>query len=152
MPLFENHSVSPAELEARLRLHRLPEIGPARFTRLIEAFGSASAALTAPASAWRSLRLPAASAEARRDPLVRDGASTALAWIERPGQHLLMWDDPAYPALLAEIADPPPLLFIAGEPALLERPQLAMVGSRRASKPGLDTAGAFARTLAASGL
>ncbi|MCO8162388.1 DNA-processing protein DprA [Pseudomonas sp. 21LCFQ010] len=152
MPLFENYSISPAELEARLRLHRLPDIGPARFTRLIEAFGSASAALAAPASAWRSLRLPQASSEARRAALVRDGASAALAWIERAGQHLLMWDDPAYPALLAEIADPPPLLFIAGDPALLERPQLAMVGSRRASKPGLDTASAFARSLAAGGL
>ncbi|MBD8492124.1 DNA-protecting protein DprA [Pseudomonas syringae] len=152
MPLFENNPVAPAELEARLRLHRLPEIGPARFARLIQAFGSASAALGAPASAWRSLRLPAAASEARRSLEVRNGASAALAWLERADQHLLMWDDPAYPALLAEIADPPPLLFIAGNPQLLDRPQLAMVGSRRASRPALDTARAFSRSLAASGL
>lgn len=152
MPLLENHSISPAELEARLRLHRLPELGPARFKRLIEAFGSASAALSAPASAWHALQLSTVSAESRRDPSVRDGASAALAWLERPGQHLLMWDSPGYPALLAEIADPPPLLFILGDPALLERPQLAMVGSRRASRPALQTAGAFARSLAAAGL
>ncbi|WP_122315193.1 DNA-processing protein DprA [Pseudomonas cichorii] len=151
MPLFEKAVPSPAELEARLRLHRLPEVGPKRFSRLIDAFGSASAALSAPASAWRALGLPSACAEARRDPQVRDGASAALAWLERPGQHLLMWDDPGYPALLAEIADPPPLLFIAGNPSLLERPQLGMVGSRRASKPGLDTAAAFARSLAGAG-
>jgi len=151
MPLFEKSGQSPAELEARLRLHRLPEIGPKRFQTLIDAFGSASAALSAPASAWRSLRLPAACADARRDPDVRDGASAALAWLERPGQHLLMWDDLDYPALLAEIPDPPPLLFIAGDRALLDRPQLGMVGSRRASKPGLDTAKAFARSLAGAG-
>lgn len=151
MPLFENTVISPSELEARLRLQRLPEVGPKRFFRLIEAFGSASAACAAPASAWRALGMPAACAEARRDPGVRDGASAALAWLERPGQHLLAWDDPRYPALLAQIADPPPLIFIAGNPDILERPQLAMVGSRRASKPGMDTAAAFARSLAAAG-
>lgn len=151
MPLFENAAISPSELEARLRLQRLPEVGPKRFFRLIEAFGSASAACAAPASAWRALGLPAACAEARRDPAVRDGASAALAWLERPGQHLLAWDDTRYPALLAQIADPPPLIFIAGNPDILERPQLAMVGSRRASKPGMDTAAAFARSLAAAG-
>ncbi|MEN1832301.1 DNA-processing protein DprA [Pseudomonas lijiangensis] len=151
MPLFEKAVPSPAELEARLRLHRLPEVGPKRFSRLIDAFGSASAALSAPASAWRALGLPTACAEARRDPLVRDGASAAMAWLEHEDQHLLMWDDPGYPALLAEIADPPPLLFIAGNPSILERPQLGMVGSRRASKPGMDTAAAFSRSLAGAG-
>ena len=84
-------SVSPAELEARLRLHRLPEIGPKRFTKLLEAFGSASKAISAPASAWRSLGLPTSSAEARRSPEVRDGASHAMCWLERPEHHLLMF-------------------------------------------------------------
>jgi len=143
--------VSPAELEARLRLHRLPELGPARFKKLLEAFGSASKALGAPASAWKSLGLPFACAEARRAVEVRDGASHALAWLERPGQHLLMWDQPDYPALLAEISDAPPLLFVAGDPGILEKPQLAMVGSRRASRPGMDTAAAFSRSLAGAG-
>jgi DNA processing protein len=144
-------TVSPAELEARLRLHCLPELGPRRFRHLLEAFASASAALSAPAAAWRALGLPAACAEPRRDPLIRERASAALRWLEQPGQHLLMWDDPAYPALLAELHDAPPLLFVAGDPGILELPQLAMVGSRRASRPGLDTAQAFARSLAGAG-
>ena len=143
--------VSPSELEARLRLHRLPEIGPARFRKLLEAFGSASKAISAPASAWRSLGLPLACADARRAQEVRDGASHALAWLERSGQHLLMWDQPDYPALLAQISDAPPLLFVAGDPGILEIPQLAMVGSRRASRPGMDTAAAFSRSLAGAG-
>ncbi|MFK8331276.1 DNA-processing protein DprA [Pseudomonas sp. BJa5] len=142
---------SPAELEARLRLHRLPALGPQRFHRLLQAFGSASAALSAPAGAWRALDIPFASAEARRSAEVREGAAAALAWLERPDQHVLMWDDPAYPALLAEVDAAPPLLFVAGNPALLEKPQLAIVGSRRASRPSLDTAAAFSRSLARGG-
>lgn len=145
------HEISPAELEARLRLHRLPELGPRRFRRLLEAFGSASAAFSAPASAWRSLGLPPACAELRRSAEIREQAAAALRWLEQPGQSLLMWDSSTYPGLLAELSDAPPLLFVAGEPALLERPQLAMVGSRKASRPGLDTAAAFARSLAGGG-
>jgi DNA processing protein len=118
---------------------------------LMEAFGSASKAISAPASAWRALGLPATCAEARRAPEVRDGAAHALAWLDGPAQHLLMWDQPEYPALLAQISDPPPLLFVAGDPSILEKPQLAMVGSRRASRPGMDTAAAFSRILAGAG-
>jgi DNA processing protein len=149
MPAFT--PVSPAELEARLRLHRLPELGPARFKTLLEAFGSASKAISAPASAWRALGLPPVCAEARRCAQVRDGASHALAWLEHPGQHLLMFDQPDYPALLGEISDAPPLLFVAGDQGILEKPQLAMVGSRRASRPGMDTAASFSRSLAGAG-
>jgi DNA processing protein len=144
-------AVSPAELEARLRLHCLPELGPRRFRKLLSAFDSASAALSAPASAWRALGLPAACAEPRRSSEIRQRAAAAMAWLDEPQQHLLMWDDPTYPALLAELSNAPPLLFVAGQPDLLELPQLAMVGSRRASRPGLDTAHAFARSLAGGG-
>ena len=148
---INSSEISPAELEARLRLHRLPELGPKRFHVLIEAFGCASKAISAPASAWRSLGLPAISADVRRSPQIRDGASEALAWLAQPAQHLLMWDQPEYPALLAQIDDAPPLLFVAGDPGILEKPQLAMVGSRRASRPGMDTAAAFSRSLASAG-
>ena len=150
MPSFAT-AISPAELEARLRLHSLPQLGPRRFQRLLEAFASASAALSAPAAAWRSLGLPACCAEARRSPAVREQAAVALAWLEQPRHQLLMWDAPTYPALLAELGDAPPLLFVAGDAGILESPQLAIVGSRHASRPGLDTAQAFARSLAQAG-
>ncbi|MCB1654872.1 MAG: DNA-protecting protein DprA, partial [Pseudomonadales bacterium] len=97
MPLPE---ISPAELEARLRLHRLPEVGPRRFYTLLSAFGSASSALSAPASAWSALGLPAGCAQARRSPQVRDGASAALRWLESSSQHVLLHDRANYPALL----------------------------------------------------
>ena len=145
------HAISPSELEARLRLHCLPDIGPRRFHRLIEAFGDAASAVSAPAAAWRSLGLPSSCADQRRSESVRLQASEALRWLEQPDQQLMMWDNPAYPGLLAELADAPPLLFVAGAAEILEQPQLAMVGSRRASRPGLDTAQSFARALAAGG-
>ena len=143
--------ISPAELEARLRLHRLPEVGPRRYYTLFSAFGSASSALSAPGSAWQALGLPTACAQARRSPQVRDGASAALRWLERSSHHVLLHDQADYPALLSELSDAPPLLFVAGDPTILEKPQLAMVGSRRASRPGLDTTAAFSRSLAAAG-
>lgn len=87
-----------------------------------------------------------ATIDARRSAEVRDGALAAMAWLERPGQHLLMWDGPGYPALLAEIDDAPPLLFVAGEPALLDRPQLAIVGSRRATPRRSTPPGHFPAT------
>lgn len=144
-------AISPAELEARLRLHLLPELGPRRLHKLLSAFPDACSALSAPAAAWRALGLPASCAEPRRSPAIRERAGLALGWLEQPDHHLLMWDDPGYPALLAELPDAPPLLFVEGDPGLLERPQLAMVGSRRASRPGLDNAQAFARSLAGGG-
>ncbi|HAV87450.1 MAG TPA: DNA-protecting protein DprA, partial [Pseudomonas sp.] len=143
--------VSPAELEARLRLHLLPDLGPRRLRRLLSAFPDACSALSAPAGAWRALGLPASCAEPRRSAEIRERARAALAWLEQPQQQLVAWDDPCYPALLAELADAPPLLFVAGDPGLLESPQLAMVGSRRASRHGLDNAAAFARSLAGAG-
>lgn len=144
-------AISPAELEARLRLHGLPDIGPRRFHRLLQAFGDAASALSAPAAAWQSLGLPATAAAARRSAETRQRAADTLRWLEQPEQHLLMWDDPGYPGLLGELADAPPLLFVAGAAGSLEQPQLAVVGSRRASRPGLDTARSFARTLAGGG-
>ena len=64
---------------------------------------------------------------------------------------MLQPDDNAWPDLLRQIDDAPALLFVHGDPALLSRPQLAMVGARHASTEGLDNARRFARTLASAG-
>ena len=144
-------SHSPAELEARLRLICIPQLGPRRHRRLLAAFGCASSALSAPASAWHALGMPPQLGEARRSPQLREQVSAALAWLEGPDRHLLLLDGPDYPALLGELADAPPLLFVEGAAGILDQPQLALVGSRRASRAGLDTARGFARSLAAGG-
>lgn len=142
---------SPAELEARLRLHSLPDIGPQRFYKLLEVFGSASSALSAPAEAWRAIGMPQSSSDARRSEVVREQALLALRWAECAGHHVLLHDMHEYPALLKETAGAPPLLFVQGDPYILEKPQIAIVGSRRATPPSLDTAQRFAQSLAKGG-
>ncbi|WP_160162739.1 DNA-processing protein DprA [Magnetococcus marinus] len=66
------------------------------------------------------------------------------SWVERlltqthqMGATALHWREPAYPQQLLEISDPPPLLFIQGDGALLnQEPLIAMVGTRRCSRNG----------------
>ncbi|WP_213878105.1 DNA-processing protein DprA [Pseudomonas sp. dw_358] len=151
MPQPLSPTLCATELQARLRVHLLPDIGPRHYLRLLQSFGSASQACRASSSAWHALGLSAASEVARRCPLIEAEVKATMAWLERSEQHLLMSDQPDYPALLAETEGAPPLLFVAGNPSILERPQLAIIGSRRASRPGMDTAAAFARSLAAAG-
>ncbi len=73
-------------------------------------------------------------------------------WLTEPDHHLLGWHDPDYPALLRRISSPPLALFVAGNPALLWHPGVAVVGSRGPTAGGRDNARLFAAALAASGL
>jgi len=72
-------------------------------------------------------------------------------WLRRGDAHLLTPADAGYPALLREIPDPPPQLFVRGSIEILSLPQLAMVGSRNATPGGAETAHSFASHLAARG-
>jgi DNA processing protein len=71
--------------------------------------------------------------------------------LNQPNNSLITLADPNYPALLKEIADPPPMLFVRGNPELLSLPQIAIVGSRNPSTLGIETATAFALTLSQHG-
>jgi len=75
-----------------------------------------------------------------------------LAWAEKSGCHILSLADPLYPLLLKEIPDPPPLLFVRGNPNVLSLPQLAIVGSRNPSAGGRQIAQDYAIQLAQTGL
>ena len=134
-----------------LALLRAPGIGPARFARLLEHFGSAAAAFAADGPELRSLELPDAALDYLRRPdwgrVEKD-----LAWLERPGNHLLRLDDARYPPLLRQIPYPPPLLFVHGDPDCLRLPQLAIVGTRNPTPMGRETAQRFAAHLAEFGL
>ena len=79
------------------------------------------------------------------------GIARDLAWLSEPGRTLLTADDPRYPSQLAAVPGMPPALFVTGDPALLARPQVAIVGSRSATVAGRETAFDFAARLAAHG-
>lgn len=142
-------NLSFTELEARLTLHSLPKIGSKRFLQLITYFGSAEQAL-ASQKHWTAAGLPR-SCQPTELNFIKESVNKTLAWLEQAGQQVIFWDSVQYPALLEEINDFPPILFIKGDPSILEKPQLAIVGSRHASRPGLDTTFQFAKSLASAG-
>jgi DNA processing protein len=72
-------------------------------------------------------------------------------WLSAPNNHAVTWVDSRYPILLTEIHDPPPLLFVRGNPDTLCLPQFAIVGSRNATPGGRETAHQFARHLSQGG-
>jgi DNA processing protein len=74
-------------------------------------------------------------------------------WLALPGHALVVFGSPHYPERLAAIADPPLALWVDGrETQLLAEPQLAIVGSRHASRNGEITAESFAAELGRLGL
>lgn len=96
---------------------------------------------------------PAAWLGRLRAPGDRDAAGIErdLRWLEAPGHALVTACDPRYPAQLAAVPGYPPALFVQGDPALLSRPQIAIVGSRSATSAGREAAFEFAARLAAHG-
>lgn len=74
-----------------------------------------------------------------------------MEWLSLPGHALLLCTDPLWPALLDRIPDPPAALFVRGDAGCLWRPQVAVVGSRHATRGGLEHARAFAGGLARRG-
>jgi DNA processing protein len=106
--------------------------------------------LGAPARALRAAGLSDTVVRALHQP-AGPALARAEAWLARPGHRLITWQDPVYPALLKEIADPPVVLFVHGNSDLLAQPQLGIVGSRNASPAGLDNAREFAAELGRAG-
>ncbi|MCU0830308.1 MAG: DNA-processing protein DprA [Rhizobiaceae bacterium] len=130
-----------------LRLIRTERIGPVTFRQLISRYGSARLALEA---------LPEIAA---RSGATRGLQAAPLGDIEREfdtarrmGARFVALGEPEYPAALAQTENAPPLLAVAGDPSPLQRPQIAIVGSRNASTNGLKFARELAADLAGQGV
>ncbi|GAB2792455.1 DNA-processing protein DprA [Halomonas shantousis] len=140
-----------------LILSLLPGLGARRIATL--AAQLARQPLAAPWPQGWLAGLPAESREALRLWLEHPARSplqmpleAALAWeAQDPRHHLLHPDHAAWPALLRELPDPPPLLWAKGSLAALTPPAMAMVGTRRPTREGLDNAAYFARQLVGAG-
>lgn len=127
-----------------LRLIRSESIGPRTFRTLVNRFGGAAGALDAlpelGRQAGRTLRLCTA-AEAERE----------FEALRRRGAHLIALGEATYPVPLQAIDSAPPLIAVEGDPAVLNRPCVALVGSRNASAAGLKFTATLARELGEAG-
>ena len=130
---------------AWLRLLRSRRVGVTTFFRLMGEHGSAQAALEA---------LPEVAKTAGVDdysvcplPVVEK----EIDWAVKCGAEMLCFGAPDYPALLAEIPDPPPILWAIGNLGLLARPTVGVVGARNASSLGTRMARKLAGDLGAAG-
>jgi len=83
---------------------------------------------------------------------LRARAAAAIARADAAGIAALAWNDPAYPATLTTIVDPPLVVWTRGRASALEMHAVAIVGSRAASPYALSVAEQLARDLAARGL
>ena len=129
-----------------LRLIRSHRVGATTFLRLMAEHGSAQAALAA---------LPGLAAAAGVDgyaPCPADAARREMDAGLRKGARLLFLGEPGYPAALAALADPPPVLWARGRQPVLAMPAVALVGSRNASSLGTRMARKLAEGLGYHGL
>ena len=129
-----------------MHLYRAPGLGYSAIRQLLDCFGDAPTIL-------RQKQFPKSlglsSAQQQYLSQCRDNdLSDVLRWLDKDYNHILPIDDDLYPPQLKATADPPVLLFIKGRVESLLLPQLAVVGSRRATRGGLDNARAFCYELA----
>ncbi len=136
------------DLYYRLALHRAPGVGPSKYKKLVEHFGSAEDVFVAKSDELRELGMSQPhSLRYFQQPNWRN-VDHDLAWEKRTNHHILTWDHPEYPKLLREIpGDGPPLLFVAGNLSLLNSPQIAVVGSRQPTPTGREIAHELSKTL-----
>lgn len=137
----------------------LPHLGPASYKRLWENGWTPETLLNASEADWQRLGLKRETITALKQlqwgssPIVEPLISKALTWSESCDlNHIIPITHSDYPALLKEIHDPPPLLFVRGNLAAIGLPQLAIVGSRKASSSGIRIAYEFASYLSQRGL
>jgi DNA processing protein len=144
---------TPAELSAWLRLSLEPDLGPGLAYALLSALGPPEQIYEhgAPALARHLPQDLARQLAAAPGADLAGQIERALQWADAPGRHILTLADPGYPQQLLTIADPPLLLYVAGDPAQLGKPGLAVVGARSATPGGMENARAFSRHLAAHG-
>jgi DNA processing protein len=146
---------SPISAEVRdlIALHLVPGLGPRRTAALIRHFGSAAAARRADTDHLRSLpgfgdtlahELPRAMAGADVD--------AEVALLEKHGVHLLALGTPSYPTPVADIPDPPHLLYLRGTLSDADARAVALVGSRRCTTYGRRMAERLATGLARAGV
>lgn len=142
------------EREARLLLNLTEPLGPVRFARLVDRFGSAVDALLAGAAAWTAVE---GFGEKAGDyfkalelalPALEEEKANAF----RSGARVLCSLDEEYPEGFRRLRDAPPVLYVWGDLKPVDSLGIALVGSRRPSPYGTAVAERLARELAEAGV
>jgi DNA processing protein len=142
------------ELRNLLLLFRILVDKPMQLASVLKTVGSATDIIEN-SPKCRSSNLPG-----KITALIRNKLNSALLkrvemdmnWLAVKGHHLMVLGHPAYPPLLAQIADPPVLLFCRGNLESFELFKIAMVGSRNPTRMGIKYAEQFAQQLASLGI
>ena len=139
------------ELASWLRLTLIPGVGGETRRALLKTFGPPQAIFEAGLRALAQTVEPAL-AERLLSHDCGAAVDAALEWAAQRGNRLLTLADADYPQSLLTSDDPPVLLYAKGCVEILNRPMLAVVGSRNATVQGLRDAEAFSQALGDAGL
>jgi DNA processing protein len=142
-----------ADLADWIALNMIRGIGPRTANQLLDRFGSPAQVFAASRGALESAGVKTETVRELHDSEILEKAGAEIERLEKLGAHVITLVDDDYPPLLREIYDPPIALYVRGDlKKACERPCLAVVGSRRCSTYGINTAAGLARDLAAQGL
>jgi DNA processing protein len=137
--------VTDADRLDRLRLLRSRRVGAVTFHRLMAEHGTASAALAALPGIAKSAGV------VEYEPCPIGVVQAELKAGRAVGAQLIVHGEAGYPQLLADLPDAPPVLWVLGDAALLNRPAVAMVGARNASSLGVRMSRRLASGLVEAG-
>ena len=136
-----------------VELNMTPGIGPRAAAKLLERFGSAGAVYNATRGELEQLRLAPEAVDSIISRELQAKAETEIDEVRKLGGDILLLDDGVYPSSLREIYDPPIVLYVKGAWSdCLDQPCLGVVGSRRCSTYGQNSASMLARDLAKRGV
>jgi DNA processing protein len=144
--------ITDARLAATLRLSLVPGVGPKHYQSLIERFQTPEAVLSAAASELR--HVDGVGEKLARNIVTANGeidVETELRLCRENGIAIVRREEESYPRPLREIHDPPPILFVRGELRPQDALAVAIVGSRHATRYGIDQAERLAGGLARAG-
>lgn len=142
---------SDAGLASWLRLALAPGLGSSKIRELLTRYGLPEQVLAAPPRELAAA-LPRGAYDALGSTVLDTAVERTLEWSAREGCAIVTLGDAAYPNRLLEVPDPPVLLYVRGRVDLLNRPALAIVGSRNATTQGMRNAQHFAQAFSEAGL
>jgi DNA processing protein len=135
-----------------LALALTPGLGPTRGRRLVEFFGNINAVFQASLTELEATGVRAVSAQSLGTGRSLELAQDELACAAAANVKVISLDDSAYPSQLKQIYDPPLILYVRGNDAVISQPGIALVGTRHPTPYGLGMAERLSCDLATRGL